>query len=74
MAIIEYTELVKIIKEHPNYLEKWQMDVPVNQALYIKFSKESMTDLESKVFEARNGLEIVVDFDSEMKVYGIEII
>ena len=74
MARLEYADLINAIKEHPDYYEKWQKDVPADQSIYIKFGGDMRGDLESKTFEAINGLEIVLDFDSEMKICGIEII
>jgi uncharacterized protein YuzE len=73
MAIILFQELIRIIKEHPDYIERWQMDVPAEQSLYIRFGDEDATDLESEVFVTAVGLEIVIDVDKGKKVHGIEI-
>ncbi|OGO15852.1 MAG: hypothetical protein A2Z14_06260 [Chloroflexi bacterium RBG_16_48_8] len=73
MARILLSELISIIKEHPDYFKRWQMDVPADHSLYIRFTEKVDDRLSSEVFETINGLELVVDFNKENKVYGIEI-
>lgn len=73
MARILLSELIQIIKEHPDYFKRWQLDIPADHSLYIRFAEEFDDQLSSEVFETINGLELVVDFNKESKVYGIEI-
>lgn len=74
MAEINIKDLIKIIKDHPNYVEKWEKDVPAEKALYIKFHDEKVEDMHSKVFLLKNGNELVLDVDAKGIVCGIEIV
>jgi hypothetical protein len=73
MAWILFSELIAVLKEHPQYYERWELEVPAEQALYIQFSPEKMTGLESEVLEVVDGSELVIDRGKDGKVYGIEI-
>ena len=74
MASITLKELVKLIQSHPNYMTKWELGVPAEQALYIKLDDQASENLESEVFEGIQGSEIVIDKDTDGRVHGIEII
>lgn len=75
MAEINIVELIKIIKDDPNYINKWEKEVPVDQSLYIKFhDKLDVNNLKSKIFKLINGNELVIDLDDNGNVLGIEII
>jgi hypothetical protein len=73
MAWNLFSELISVLKEHPQYYECWQLEVPAEQALYIQFSPQKVTGLESEVLEVVDGTELVVDRGKDGKVYGIEI-
>ena len=73
MAEIYIDDLINIIKENPKYSSEWENGVPAKKALYIKFHKEVVNNIQSEVYSAKNGSEIVVDLDEKI-VCGIEII
>jgi hypothetical protein len=73
MARILISELLALLKEHPQYYERWELGVLAEQALYIKFRSERETGLESEVLEIVDGSELVIDRGKDGKVYGIEI-
>lgn len=74
MARISFEELVALIKKEPGYKDRWELDVPAEQALYIRFAKGDLRGVESDVLEAANGAEIVLDRDSDGRIVGIEIV
>lgn len=74
MACISIEELVALIKKEPEYRERWELDVPAEQALYIRFAEGEQLGVKSEVFEAANGSEIVLDRDQHGRITGIEII
>ena len=75
MAIIDFDELVAVLMSRPEYLQKWELGAPANQALYIQFTKgEVKGGVTSEVVELVSGLELVLDRDSNGKVVGIEFI
>jgi hypothetical protein len=73
MAWILLSELIAVLKEHSQYYERWELGVPAEQALYIQFSPQKLTGLESEVLEVIDGSELVIDRGKDGKVYGIEI-
>lgn len=74
MAEIGIEELIRIIKSHPDYLQKWELGTPAEQALYIKFSEEKLMDLQSDDYETLDGSTLVIDKNQENQVFGIEIV
>jgi hypothetical protein len=74
MARISLEDLVALIKKEPGYKEKWEMEVPAEQALYIRFAKGELQGVKSEVLEAANGAEIVLDRGSDGRIVGIEIL
>ena len=74
MAHIPIEELISLIKASANYADRWELEVPANQALYISFAEGQVGRVDSEVFELANGAELVVDRDSTGKVVGIEIV
>ncbi|HHK42402.1 MAG TPA: DUF2283 domain-containing protein [Planctomycetaceae bacterium] len=74
MARISLEELVALIKKEPEYKERWELDVPAEQALYIRFAKGEQRGVKSEVLEAANGSEIVLDRDADGRIAGIEIV
>jgi hypothetical protein len=74
VAQIRLEELIAIIKEHPQYTSRWELEVPAEQALYIEFAKAEPNSVESTVFEAADGHQLVLDRDASGRVRGIEII
>lgn len=73
MTEINITDLLKMIKEHPDY-EKWKDEVSVENALYISFHDQKINHLNSECYVLKNGNELILDLDSNGIVYGIEII
>lgn len=74
MARISLSDLIRVLAEHPSYAERWLADVPADQALYVILSDERSTgQLQSETFEGVDGSIVVLDRDSEGRVYGIEI-
>jgi len=73
MARILISELIALLKEHPQYYERWELGVPAEQALYIKFGSERVTGLGSEVLEIVDGSDLVINRGKDGKVYGIEI-
>lgn len=74
MARIGIEELLALIKADPAYRDKWELDVPADQALYIRFAQGAERKVQSDVFEVANGSELVLDRDSDGKIVGIEIV
>ena len=74
MARISIEELMALVKKAPEYTASWELDVPAEQALYIRFAKGEQGDVKSEVLEAVNGSEIVLDRDGDGKIAGIEIV
>ena len=74
MARISLEELIAVLKEHPNYVEKWFLGVPPEQALYISFGEGGANSVaDSDTLEAVSGHELVVDKNRSGRVQGIEI-
>ena len=74
MAQILISELIAILKEHPDYYARWEMGTSADQALSIIFGSGQLSDLESEVLETMDGSELVIDFCKDGKVFGIEIL
>ena len=74
MAQISIEELLALIKADPEYRGRWELDVPAEQALYIRFAKGAGRKVQSDVLEVANGSELVLDRDSDGKIVGIEIV
>jgi len=75
MAIISFSELVEVLKQHPHYKPKWEKETPAELALCIKFgAQESLGTVESEVFPAVDGHEIVIDRVKDGRIWSIEII
>ena len=74
MARIAIHDLISLIKASPDYPEKWELDVPAEQALYIRFAAGKVEHVQSSVLELANGSELVIDRDPDGKVVGIEIV
>ena len=73
MAQISLEELVALIKRAPEYHRRWELDVPAEQALYIRFGSAERVKVRSEVLEAANGSEIVLDREEDGRVVGFEI-
>jgi len=75
MAIIQAQELKELVKSNSNYLAKWELGAPIEQAFGIKFGKptDQAGDIESIDFELADGSTLVLDIGKDKKVYGIEI-
>ena len=56
------------------YKESWELEVPAERALYIRFAKSEARGIGSEVLEAANGAEIVLDRGSDGRIVGIEIL
>ena len=67
-------ELVSLIKEHPKYYSTWMLEVPPEQALYLRFTEDLVKGVDSEVLEIIDGSDLVIDRDSDGKVVGIEIV
>ena len=74
MARIAVNELIALIKSSPNCADRWEMEVPAEQALYIRFATGKVEGVQSEVLELSNGSELVIDRDPAGKVVGIEIV
>jgi uncharacterized protein YuzE len=73
MAEISFRELVRIIREHPDYSKRWLADVDAKEALYISLCETAAPPLESETFDGADGSLVVLDRDSNGLVRGIEI-
>lgn len=75
MATIHIDEIIKIIKEHPEYLKKWENGTDAQQALYISFKSkpEQKVQVESENLDGNNGSMIVLDKSDDGTVCGIEV-
>jgi hypothetical protein len=73
MAIIPYTDLLQIVREHPRYFAEWEKGVDAKISLVIDFGRPEGRARPSEVFDIVNGLELVVTQDSQGKVFDIEI-
>jgi uncharacterized protein DUF2283 len=71
MARLSFSELVKVISEHPDFEEFWEAGVEPEKALYIVF--EAGHRVESETFEAVDGSLVVLDRNADGQVCGIEI-
>ena len=74
MAQLNLEDLVELIKGHSSYKENWERGVPAEQALYIRFAKGESEGVQSEVFEAADGREIVLDRGADGRIVGVEII
>lgn len=74
MARIAIHELISLVKASPSYLEQWELDVPAEQGLYVRFAEGKVEHVYSEVLELANGSELVIDRDPDGKVVGIEIV
>ena len=75
MATIHIDEIIKILKEHPDYYKKWEQGADAAQALYISFkaNKTDKVEVESDNLDGANGSMIVVDKTKDGVVQGIEV-
>lgn len=75
MATIHIDEIIRIIKEHPDYSSKWEKGADAQQALYISFkgNPDSQLKVESESLDGNNGSIIVVDKSDDGTVCGIEV-
>ena len=73
MAQITFKELVDLVKKGSGYTERWELQVPAERALYIRFAEGEPQAVKSEVFEAANGSEIVLDRGHDGRIVGIEI-
>ena len=73
MAQISLRELIEVLKEHPKYKTRWELDVPAEQALYIIFEGAPKENLDSDDFVACDGNHIVLDKTNDGRIAGIEI-
>ena len=73
MAQITLTELIEVLKSHPDYKNKWQLDVPAEEALYISFEGAPGVGLDSVDFVACDGNIVVLDKTRDGKIAGIGI-
>lgn len=73
MAEIFINDLIKILKENPGYASRWENEVSAEKALYIRFTQEKFTALNSKEYILKNGFELILDLDDQGVVCGIEI-
>jgi uncharacterized protein DUF2283 len=73
MAHIPLAELLAFVKTSPNYYKAWSGDVPAEQSLYIEFGRHNPPSKKTETMEVRNGLLLVLDFDDDGKVQGLEI-
>ncbi len=74
MAQISISELIAILKDHPDYFARWEMGTPADQALSITFGSGQISDLESEILETVDGSELVIDRCNNGKVFGIEVL
>jgi hypothetical protein len=73
MAQISLEELIKVVKEHPQYKKKWDLEVSADIAFCITFGKkEQSTLIRSINYDLPSGLHLVVDLGNDNKVYSIE--
>lgn len=74
MAKIDLKELFEIIKEHPQYHEKWKLGVPPEEAFWLTFAKKEESVILSPVeYEIPGGYRLMIDLGNDGKVYGMEI-
>lgn len=75
MAQISLDSLIEVIKESSEYKNKLEMEVPAEQALYIKISnpKEDVRPINSSDFELSDGSTLILDIGKDGVVYGMEI-
>jgi hypothetical protein len=75
MAEIHLDELMKIVKEHQYYKERWMQGVKIEQAFYISFSEKdsNITISTSEEFTLSNGMTLLLDKGEDGKIYGLEI-
>jgi hypothetical protein len=74
MTQISISDLIAVLKEHPDYNARWEMGTPADQALSIVFGEVPVSDIESKVLETVNGSELVIDFCKDGKIFSVEIL
>ncbi len=71
MAIISYKELLEVIKSHPDYMSKWQMDVEADVAFAIDFA-EGATAVDVLSLELPSGVILTIDLDDSGNAVCIE--
>jgi uncharacterized protein YuzE len=73
MARVHINDIIKLIKSHPDYENKWKLDVDADIALYISFDSPEGKILESDSLETADGSTLAIDRDKNEVVYGLEI-
>jgi hypothetical protein len=74
MAQISLSELIEVLKRHPDYLTKWELEVPAEQALYVSFGEREPGSVDSTVMDMVDGRQLVIDRDKDGRVRGIELV
>lgn len=73
MALIPHSELVQLVKDHPEYCHRSSGEVPADVAFGILFGSATESAIRTETFEIRTGETLVVDFDASGKVIALEI-
>jgi hypothetical protein len=72
MARIEWSQLVKMLREHPDYPQV-EKGVPAERALTIVFGPSDSPSPADDVLEIADGSELVISKDRAGRVTSVEI-
>jgi hypothetical protein len=77
MARILLQDLIELMKASPRYLTEFDGDVPAELSLRIVVAERPLPDghdpgLTSRILPSGTGTEVVLDVDSEERVWMIE--
>jgi hypothetical protein len=72
MAVVDFEDLIKAIKNDPKYFTDWIKDVRAETALRIHFGP-AVPPTSSEVFPIANGSELVITTGKDGSVASIEI-
>ena len=77
MAIINFKEMIEVIKSHPDYMSKWEKGADASITLVIDFVEDALAadgdPTGGDVFETPDGINLFTDMDKQGKLISIEI-
>lgn len=73
MARVPLSDLIELVKGSPHYYRKWSGDAPAEAVFGIAFTSLEESAIRTETFDIKDGRTLVLDFDRDHRVLGIEI-
>jgi len=73
VAWIPLSGLIEAVKADEKYSSVWEAGVAANEALHISLGPPAPgAQVDSESYDGVDGTVVVIDFDSEGRVFGVE--